>query len=75
MKLRLEPPHGFPVDEIYERLITMGAERSDRESRQVLAALVLLLVNHIGDPEVVGEAIRIAGGMSSPRESCRFAEA
>ena len=58
MTLRTEAvPAGFPVDDIYARLIGMGAERGDDEARAMLSALTLILINHIGDATIINEAI------------------
>jgi len=50
-------PAGFPIDEIYERLVGMGTERSDDEARAMLSALTLILINHIGDATIINEAM------------------
>jgi hypothetical protein len=52
---RLERP-----DDFYEALMNLHRDLSEEESRIANAKLILLLSNHIGDPEVVDEAIRIA---------------
>lgn len=57
MKLQLEAPENFRPDEIYAKLVALGANRSDRDARQALCALVLVLINHIADEEVASEAI------------------
>ncbi|HEY1145777.1 MAG TPA: DUF2783 domain-containing protein [Allosphingosinicella sp.] len=48
-------------DDLYQALIDLHQGRSDEESERVNARLILLLANHIGDEEAIGEAIRIAG--------------
>lgn len=50
------------VDDIYERLIAMHDGRSVEESLKVSARLNLILINHIGDREVVAQAIALAAG-------------
>jgi len=65
MSLRLEAPQGFPNDDIYEKLIAMGLDRSDREARQAVAALVLLLINQIDNLSLVYEAIDMARTLPS----------
>ena len=58
MTLRTDSvPTGFPVDEIYARLVRIGTERSDDEARAMLSALTLILINHIGDTTIINEAI------------------
>ena len=47
-------------DDFYERLIATHRGLSDEESSLVNAKLVLLLANHIGDPDVLAEAMAAA---------------
>lgn len=47
-------------DDFYERLIDMHRDLSPEQSEATNAALILLLANHIGDQEVLEEAMRIA---------------
>lgn len=61
MKL-VTAPNLADADGIYERLIALHEGRSDEDSMAVNARLILLLINHIGDPDVVREAIRCAAG-------------
>ena len=63
MKLRCEPPEGFRPDEIYAKLIQIGAGKDDRSARQATAALLLLLINHIGDEEVLDDALAIVNAL------------
>ena len=65
MKLRLEPPQDFRPDEIYAKLVQIGAGKSDRDARQALAALALLLINHIADEGVLDEALAIVQNLDS----------
>lgn len=55
-------PNIAGVDDIYERLIAMHDGRSVEESLKVSARLNLILINHIGDREVVAQAIALAAG-------------
>ncbi len=48
------------VDTIYQRLIDAHAGRSESDSMRLNARLILTLINHIGDPEAVLEAIDLA---------------
>ena len=57
--LNTEPNFPSP-DDFYERLIAMHRGLSDDESALVNAKLVLLLANHIGDPDVLGQAMAAA---------------
>ena len=49
-------------DDIYQWLVTSHEGLEDEQSLEVLARLALLLINHIGDPEIAREAIEIARG-------------
>ena len=53
--------HTFtPGDDFYEQLINTHRGLSDEQSRLVNARLVLLLANHIGDLEVLQQALQAA---------------
>ena len=47
-------------DDLYQAIIEMHDGLSDDECRRADAKLILLLANHVGDPEVVAEAIAVA---------------
>jgi hypothetical protein len=47
-------------DELYERLTQLHANLSEAERRRIDARLILLLMNHIGDSQVIVEAIEAA---------------
>jgi Protein of unknown function (DUF2783) len=49
-----------PGDDFYERLIAAHHGLSDEESRLLNARLVLLLANHIGDLNVIAQALELA---------------
>jgi Protein of unknown function (DUF2783) len=49
-----------PGDDFYEALIETHRNLSDEESAAVNARLILVLANHIGDLDVLREALRIA---------------
>jgi hypothetical protein len=53
-------PNMARPDDFYEALIDMHRELSPEQSQMVNAKLILLLANHIGDLDVVSEAMRIA---------------
>ena len=59
MKLRTDPQLTTP-DVFYEALIGLHDGLDAEQSRIADAKLVLLLANHIGDQEVLLEAIAIA---------------
>jgi len=47
-------------DDFYQELVDLHRDLSEEQSRQVNAKLILLLANHIGDPQVLREAMGIA---------------
>ena len=47
-------------DDFYQELIALHRDLSEGESALVNAKLVLLLANHIGDPEVLAAAMAAA---------------
>ena len=47
-------------DEFYEALLAMHGDLDSAQSQMVNARLILLLANHIGDPDVLFEAMRRA---------------
>ena len=57
--LTTEPNLPSP-DDFYERLIATHRGLSDDESAAVNAKLVLLLANHIGDADVLAQAMAVA---------------
>lgn len=59
MKLNTEANIAKP-DDFYEALIELHRGLTDDQSRQVNARLILLLANHIGDMEVLAEAMAAA---------------
>ncbi len=48
------------ADAFYERLIELHQGRNEAESHRINAKLVLLLANHVGDPEAIEQAFREA---------------
>lgn len=46
-----------PGDDFYEQLIAAHQDLSDEESRLLNARLVLLLANHIGNLDVISQAL------------------
>jgi len=59
MKLNTAPNIPSP-DDFYERLITLHNGLDGAASLAVNARLILLLANHIGDMDVLDEAMRLA---------------
>ncbi|MEM7708937.1 MAG: DUF2783 domain-containing protein [Pseudomonadota bacterium] len=47
-------------DDIYQQLIDLHSGCSEQESHRRNAKLVLCLANHIGDSEVIRQAIEVA---------------
>ncbi|HEX8553722.1 MAG TPA: DUF2783 domain-containing protein [Sphingomonas sp.] len=54
-------PNVAQVDAVYQALIDLHQGRDAADSLRVNARLILLLINHIGDSEVIAEAFAIAG--------------
>lgn len=61
MSLKLDINTDAP-DEIYEALIKMHEGLDDEASALVNAKLILVLANHIGDPDVIRQAAKVARG-------------
>jgi hypothetical protein len=59
MPLKHEPSLHDP-DRVYAAIIEAHAGLAEGESAALNARLVLLLANHIGDAEVLGEALAVA---------------
>lgn len=59
MKLNLDPNIPRP-DDFYEALINLQRDRSEDEVRMINAKLILILANHIGDNDVLNEALAVA---------------
>lgn len=64
--LRREAAYGDEADDLYEALIAAHRGLSDDDSAALNARLVLLLANHVGDLEVMREALDIAGVGADP---------
>jgi hypothetical protein len=47
-------------DDFYEMLVELHRDLSEEQSELVNARLILLLANHIGDMQVLREAVRVA---------------
>jgi Protein of unknown function (DUF2783) len=58
-KLRTETRFAHP-DEFYDALIAAHRDLSDEQSAMLNAKLILLLANHIGDLDVIKEALEAA---------------
>jgi hypothetical protein len=60
-KLNTDPNLADP-DAFYAALVKMTEGLDDRAAQVAMSKLVLLLANHIGDEEILKEAIAIARG-------------
>lgn len=60
MKLQRGFHLGGAGDDVYAALIEAHEGLDPDESARLNARLILVLVNHIGDPEVVAEALEVA---------------
>jgi len=58
--LNTEPTLDRP-DDFYEALIAAHRGLSDEQSAQLNCRLILLMANHIGRPQVLTEALALAG--------------
>jgi len=61
MPLNLNPNIADP-DKFYETLINAQRDLDDEAAQMLNAKLVLILANHIGDGDVLAEAIAVAAG-------------
>lgn len=53
-------PHIPDPDGFYEELIDAQRDLSDEQADLLLAKLVLILANHVGDRDVLREALQLA---------------
>jgi hypothetical protein len=53
-------PNLAGADDVYAALVRLHEGLSDAESLEVWARLVLALANHVGDREVIEQAIAVA---------------
>lgn len=59
MPLNRQPNLSDP-DAFYEALIDAQRDLTDEQAELLLAKLVLILANHVGDPDVLSQAIALA---------------
>lgn len=62
MTLNTEPNLAAP-DDFYEALIELHRDLTPEQSAAVNARLILLLANHIGDAQVLAQAMKRARGI------------
>ncbi|ADP18894.1 MULTISPECIES: DUF2783 domain-containing protein [Achromobacter] len=53
-------------DDFYEALIETHRDLTNEQSQELNAALILLLANHLGDMDVLREALRQARASVAP---------
>ena len=56
----IREPHIADPDGFYEELIASQRDLSDEQSDLLLAKLVLILANHIGDRQILRQALDLA---------------
>ncbi len=61
MSLNLETNIAHP-DDFYQKLIDMQRDLSEDEVQLMNAKLILVLANHIGDEQILDEAMAVAAG-------------
>jgi len=57
-------------DGIYERLIAAHQGLDEAQSAAFNARLILILMNHIGDAQVLDDAFKLAGRAGQERGEC-----
>ncbi len=61
MPLNLAPNLPDP-DGFYQMLIDSQRDLTEAQAEMMNCKLILVLANHIGDPEVLRSALKVAGG-------------
>jgi len=56
----IREPNIADADGFYEELVGAQRDLTDEEAEMLLAKLVLILANHVGDRAVLSDAIRMA---------------
>lgn len=56
----IRTPHIPGQDHFYAELVDSQRDLSDAQAQSLMAKLVLILANHIGDREVLSEALALA---------------
>lgn len=60
MSKLITTPNIAKPDDFYQELLALHEGHSDADSEALNARLVLILANHIGDPDVLREAYALA---------------
>ena len=55
-------------DEVYQKIVDLHAGCSEGESLQLSAKLILVLLNHIGDEQVITEAVELVMRSRNPQK-------
>lgn len=53
-------PNIAKADDFYADLLALHEDKTPKESHDINARLILLLANHIGDKQVLEQALKIA---------------
>lgn len=69
MNALIVEPNLARVDDVYQWLVDAHSGLSETASMRLNARIVLLLANHIGDPQVIREAIDRAASIREERTS------
>lgn len=56
----IRTPQIADPDDFFDELVSAQRDLADQDAQKMLAKLVLLLANHIGERSVLSEAIRLA---------------
>lgn len=67
MPLNRTPRTTVEADAIFERLAVLVDDADPGQAPALLARLALILAQHVGDPDVVEEAVRLARTPSEGR--------
>jgi Protein of unknown function (DUF2783) len=61
-------PNLSRADDIYQQLVDLHQGRDEADSQRVNARLILILINHIGDADIVAQALQLAGSAGAVPE-------
>jgi len=67
MTLRKDFTLGAAGDDVYTALIEAHEGLTAEESARLNARLILILINHVGDPAVIAEALEAARSRTASR--------
>jgi hypothetical protein len=65
----IRTPNMADPDGFYEELLTAQRDLDDDQAERLMAKLVLILSNHVGERGVLSEAIQLARTNTLPRPS------